>query len=151
MQAIIKPPLFLPTSINVMDALHKMQKQKNPMALVIDQYGVCCGIVTPEDVAMMIVAETEEQDSLKGGIRKYKDFWVADGLSSVHSIMEVFSFTNLPGDDPDSYNTLGGLLMSVLDKIPQQGDVFEWENLRFEILFMDGQRVSRVKISQTTQ
>jgi putative hemolysin len=65
--------------------------------------------------------------------------------------MEVFSLTSLPGDDPDSYNTLGGLLMHVLDKIPQQGDVFEWENLRFEILFMDGQRVSRVKINQTTQ
>ncbi|MDR0517469.1 MAG: hemolysin family protein [Fibromonadaceae bacterium] len=149
LQAMIRPPLFLPASINVMDALHKMQKLKRPMALVIDQYGVCCGIATLEDITMMIVAETQEQDSLKGGIKKYKDFWIADGLTNIHSMMEVFSLTELPGDNPDSYNTLGGLLMNVLDKVPQQGDVFEWEHLRFEILFMEGQRVSRVKISQT--
>jgi putative hemolysin len=41
------------------------------------------------------------------------------------------------------------MLMEVLDKIPQKGDIFEWNNLRFEILSMDGQRVNRVKISQT--
>jgi len=150
MQAMIKPPLFLPESINAMDALHKMQKLKDPMALVIDQYGVCCGIVTLEDITSVIVAESEGFNSLKGHIKEQRDFLIADGLTDIHSAMEVLSLKELPGDS-DSYNTLGGMLMNVLDKIPQQGDIFEWENLRFEILSMDGQRVNNIKISRPTQ
>jgi putative hemolysin len=150
MQAMLKPPLFLPESINAIDALHKMQKLKDPMALVIDQYGVCCGIVTLEDITSIIVAESEGINSLKGHIKKHRDFYIADGLMDIHSAMEVLSIKDLPGDS-DSYNTLGGMLMNVLDKIPQKGDVFEWENLRFEILFMDGQRVSSIKINTLSE
>jgi len=145
-QAMMKPPLFLPASINAMDALHKMQKLKDPMALVIDQYGLCCGIATLKNITSVIVAESEELIT-QGTLKKHGDVWIADGLTDTHSLMEVFALTELPGDTPDSYHTLGGMLMSVLDKIPQEGDVFEWQNLHFEILSMDDQRVDRVKIS----
>jgi putative hemolysin len=102
--------------------------------------------VTLKDITSVIVSE-EEQNSLKGWIKKHRDVWIADGLTDIHSAMEVLSVKEFPGDS-DSYNTLGGMLMSVLDKIPQKGDVFEWKNLRFEILSMNGQRVDRIKISQ---
>jgi putative hemolysin len=138
MQAMLRPPLFLPESLNAMDALHKMQKLKDPMALVIDQYGVCIGITTLEDITSVLVAETEQPD----------DVWVVDGLTDTHTIMEMFSISELPGENPESYHTLGGMTMNVLNKIPEPGDTFEWEKLRFEILSMDGQRVKEVKISK---
>jgi len=139
MQAMMKQPLFLPESINALDALHKMQKLNDPMVLVIDQYGVCSGIATIEDITSVLVAETEQI---------YSNAWVVDGLTDIHSIMEMCSFSELPGEDPDSYNTLGGMAMCILNKIPQQGDLFEWKNLQFEILSMNGQRVDKVKISK---
>ncbi len=139
MQAMLKPPLFLPESVNALDALHKMQKLKDPMALVIDQYGVCSGIVTIEDITSVLVSDSE---LIRGNT------WIADGLTDIHTIMEIFSFTKLPEEDADSYHTLGGMAMSVLNKIPQPGDVFEWKNLRFEISSMNGQRVSKVKITR---
>jgi len=138
MDAMLRPPLFLPESISAMDALHQMQKLKDPMALVIDQYGVCIGIVTLEDITSVLVAESESPQTSS----------VEDGLTDIHTIMEKFSLSELPGKDPDSYHTLSGMAMSVLNKIPQQGDVFEWKNFRFEILSMDGQRVGKVKISR---
>jgi putative hemolysin len=138
MQAMLKPPLFLPESISALDALHQMQKVKDPMALVIDQYGVCSGIVTLEDITSVLVAESEI--SLSSGI--------IEGLTDIHTIKEIFSFTELPGENPDSYHTLSGMAMNVLNKVPQPGDVFEWQNHRFEILSMDGQRVGKVKISK---
>ncbi|MDR2580840.1 MAG: hemolysin family protein [Fibromonadaceae bacterium] len=150
MQAMLRRPLFLPESINALDALRKMQKRNERMALVIDQYGICSGIATLEDITSVLVAKSEEIHSLKGNLQKHNDVWIADGLTDIPSIMEIFSWAELPGDDPDSYHTLGGMLMEVLDKIPQKGDIFEWNNLRFEILSMDGQRVSRVKISYLT-
>jgi putative hemolysin len=137
-QAILKPPLFLPESVNALDALHQMQEQKNLMVLVIDQYGVCNGIVTLEDITSVLVSESER--SLSSGI--------TDGLTDIHTIKELFSFSELPGENPESYHTLSGMAMSVLNKIPQPGDVFEWKNHRFEILSMDGQRVGKVKISK---
>jgi putative hemolysin len=140
MQAILKPPLFLPESVNALDALHQMQEQKNLMVLVIDQYGVCNGIVTLEDITSVLVSESEL--SLSSGI--------TDGLTDIHTIKEIFSFSELPGENPDSYHTLSGMAMSVLNKIPQPGDVFEWKSHRFEILSMDGQRVGKVKISKVS-
>jgi len=144
MKAMIKPPLFLPDSINAIDALHKMQKQQNPMVLVIDQYGICIGIATLEDITSVLVAETElsviSNDSQK--------MWVVDGLTDIHAIMEMFSLSELPDEDPESYHTLGGMVMNTLNKIPQSGDSFEWKDFRFEVLNMEGQRVSKVKISR---
>jgi len=141
MQAMLRPPLFLPESINAIDALHKMQKLKDPMALVIDQYGVCIGIVTLEDITSVLVSESELP-------QLSASFFIADGLTDIHTIMEKFSFSELPDENTDSYHTLGGMAMNVLNKIPQPGDVFEWKNLRFEILSMNGQRVNKIKISR---
>ncbi|MCL1967479.1 MAG: hemolysin family protein [Fibromonadales bacterium] len=144
MKAMIKPPLFLPDSLNAMDALHKMQKLQSPMVLVIDQYGICIGIATLEDITSVLVSETElsvlSNDSQK--------MWVVDGLTDIHAIMEMFSLSELPDGDPESYHTLGGMVMNTLNKIPQPGDSFEWKNFSFEVLDMDGQRVSKVKISR---
>ncbi|MCL2207515.1 MAG: hemolysin family protein [Fibromonadales bacterium] len=137
-EAMLRPPLFLPESINVLDALHQMQKLKDPMALVIDQYGVCSGIVTLEDITTVLVSESELPETSS----------VIDGLTDIHSVMEMFAFSELPGEDPDSYHTISGMAMSILNKIPQQGDVFEWKKFRFEVLSMDGQRVGKVKISR---
>jgi len=148
MQAMIKPPLFLPDSINAMDALHKMQKLQNPMVLVIDQYGICIGIATLEDITSVLVSETELLSISNGSPKIQNNTWIVDGLTDIHVIMEMFSFSELPGEDPESYHTLGGMVMNALNKIPQPGDAFEWKNFRFEVLDMDGQRVSRVKISK---
>jgi putative hemolysin len=148
MKFLIRPPLFIPESVNAVDALHKMQKLKDPMALVINQYGICSGIATLEDITSVLVAESEPPQLSKGNLRAFGNAWLADGLTDIHALMEVFSFSELPGEDPDSYNTLGGMAMSVLNKIPQPGDVFEWKHLRFEILSMAQQRVSKVRISR---
>ena len=148
MQAMLRPPLFLPESINAMDALHQMQKLKDPMALVIDQYGVCSGIATLEDITSVLVSESEISQLAESGLKIQGNFWTAEGLTDVHTVKEIFSLSELPGENPDSYHTLSGMAMNVLNKIPQQGDVFEWENYRFEILSMDGQRVGKVKISR---
>ncbi|MDR1812821.1 MAG: hemolysin family protein [Candidatus Fibromonas sp.] len=139
-QAMLRPPLFLPESVNAIDALHKMQKLKDPMALVIDQYGICTGIATLEDITSVLVSESEHPHPFNS--------WIADGLTDIHTLMETFSFSELPDENPDSYHTLGGMAMNVLNKIPQPGDIFEWKSLRFEILSMDGQRVNKVKISR---
>jgi len=147
MQAMIKPPLFLPDSINAMDALHKMQKLKDPMVLVIDQYGTCIGIATLEDITSVLVSETEQLVIAKD----QNNTWIVDGLTDIHVIMEMFSLSELPGEDPESYHTLGGMVMNTLNKIPQPGDTFEWKDFNFEVLNMDGQRVSRVKVSKIAQ
>jgi putative hemolysin len=150
MQAIIKPPLFLPDTINAMDALHKMQKLQNPMVLVIDQYGVCIGIATLEDITSVLVSETELSAISNDSPKMQNNTWIVDGLTDIHTIMEMFSFSELPGGDPESYHTLGGMVMNALNKIPQSGDAFGWKNFSFEVLDMDGQRVSKVRISRIT-
>ncbi|GHV15937.1 hypothetical protein AGMMS49938_15270 [Fibrobacterales bacterium] len=145
--AMLRTPLFLPESLNAMDALHKMQTIKDPMALVIDQYGSFSGIVTLEDITSVLVSESEPPLLSRDSVKNRTGAWITDGLTDIHTLRDMFSITELPSENSDTYHTLGGMAMDILNKIPKEGDVFEWENLRFEILSMHGQRVSKVKVS----
>ncbi len=88
-KAMLRAPLFLPESINAIDALHKMQQLKDPMALIIDQYGVCSGIATLEDITSVLVAETELPQISADTLKMQDNAWIVDGLTDIHTIMEV--------------------------------------------------------------
>jgi putative hemolysin len=138
LRAMTKPPLFLPENLNALDAMDKIRSSEVSMALVIDQYGSCCGVATMENLSSVLV------DSLQN---TGHERWVLDGLTSAHKVKEMLSLLELPGEE-EEYNTLAGLCISVLGKIPRPGDQFDWEGYRFEVIAMDGNRVSRVRIAR---
>jgi len=62
-------------------------------------------------------------------------------------IMDLLSLTELPIKEEDRYDTLGGIVLAVLDRIPKSGDHFVWQDWRFEVVDMDGQRVDKVLVT----
>jgi len=66
-------------------------------------------------------------------------------MMSVDELQMLLDLDELP-DDADDYDTVGGLLMARLGRIPKVGDKFEWSDLRFEVVDMDGHRVDKVLI-----
>ena len=70
-----------------------------------------------------------------------------DGLLPIDQFKEVFQLKELPDDGYDNYQTVGGLIVSWLRSIPATGQTFEWKNLRFEVLDMDGRRIDKVLVT----
>jgi putative hemolysin len=64
---------------------------------------------------------------------------------------DLFQIKELPGEQDNSFHTLGGFVMTYLGRIPTESDHFEWEGLRFEVMDMDGRRIDKVLVTQNPQ
>jgi len=71
--------------------------------------------------------------------------WLLDGMLEIDEFKEIFHLENLPHED--EYETLSGFMMVSLGRVPQTADHFEWNNLRFEVIDMDGRRVDKVLVT----
>ena len=72
--------------------------------------------------------------------------WLFDGMMSVDELLLLLDLDELPQEDAN-YETIGGLVTAELERIPELGDKFEWDNFRFELVDMDGHRVDKVLVT----
>ena len=140
-------PPFVPEGVNALEVVARLRHDKSPVALVVDEYGTIDGMVTLTDVLEAIVGDIPALDE-KGepaATRRDDGSWLVDGMMSVDEVQMLLDLDELP-EDSDDYDTLGGLFMAKLGRVPAVGDKFEWSDLRFEVMDMDGHRVDKVLI-----
>ena len=148
LRSVLRPALFIPETMSALDVLERFKKKRTHVALVIDEHGGFQGLVTTSDVLEAIVGdiptpgETEEADV----IRREDGSWLVDGKVLADELKEFLQRDELPFEDENLYQTLGGLMMAFLDRIPRSGDHFDWGGFRFEVVDMDGHRVDKVLI-----
>jgi putative hemolysin len=149
LQAMMKPPVYLPDSLSAMAAIQRLRGADCAMAIVIDQYGGFQGIVTLDDLMGILMDAPLLVDSSGTELVQRKDgSWLVDGMADIHQLEVIFGWTRLPGDSSTSYHTLGGMVMAALGKIPATGEIFEWEGYLLEVLDMDGKRVDKVLVNK---
>ena len=143
---IVKPPYFIPQTMKISLLLREMQKRRIHMALVVDEYGGVAGLVTMEDLVEEIVGEIRDEHDIESPVVQLPDgAMLIDASISLRDLKEDHQIS-LP-ESPE-YETLGGFLMTVLQKIPQAGDMVEIEAKRMKIVEMVGQRISKVKLEK---
>jgi putative hemolysin len=74
--------------------------------------------------------------------------WLVDGMQSVDDLKELVGVEELPGEGEDTYQTLGGFVMTVLGRIPKAGDKFTQDRVTYEVMDMDGNRVDKVLVKR---
>ena len=118
------------------------------MALVIDERGHIEGVVTLTDVLEALVGEVPDEDepAEEAIVRREDGSWLVDGLLAADELKERLGPSELPRQEEADYQTVGGMVMDVLGRIPAAGDRFEWDGYSFEVLDMDGRRVDKVLI-----
>jgi putative hemolysin len=143
---IIKPPYFIPETMKISLLLREMQKKRIHMALVVDEYGGISGLVALEDLIEEIVGEIRDEHDIESPVIQLSDgTMLIDASISLRDLKEDH---HIPLPESPEYETLGGLLMTTLQKIPQSGDMVEIEGKRIRIVEMVGQRISKVKLEK---
>ena len=142
----LRTPLLVPETQSISLLLESMRGNRSHMALVMDEYGSFSGIVTMEDMLEEIVGEIadeqdiDEPDSL---VRWVIDHWETDGLVTM---MDLERVVNIDFPDEIDTNTITGLFMTQLNRMPRPGDEIEQSDLRFLALDVHNNRVGQVQI-----
>ena len=135
---------YVPEVKPVDDLLIEMQKQRNHLSIVVDEYGGAVGIITIEDILEEIVGEI--QDEYDRDQRLYhtigKGKYMVNSRMEVDQIGELLSLILPEGD----YETLGGFLLERFGHIPQPGEVLHFDKMIFTVLSSDERSIGRVKI-----
>ncbi len=143
---IVRPPYFIPETMKISLLLREMQKKRIHMALVVDEYGGVAGLVTMEDLVEEIIGEIRDEHDIESPVILLPDgTMLIDASISLRDLKEDYHI-QLP-ESPE-YETLGGFLMTALQKIPQVGDMVEIEAKRIKIVEMAGQRISKAKLEK---
>lgn len=150
LEQVMRPVLVVPPSMRVLDLLLEMRATRNRMAVVVDEFGGTDGLVTIEDVVEQLVGELEDEHDRTGPpqLVENADGTVdADGRIDLDELEERLGMALLDEDDRDEADTLGGLIFTLLDRVPARGEVVEHPSgVRFEVLDADPRRIKRVRI-----
>jgi putative hemolysin len=149
LRSVVRPALFIPESLSSLDVLERFKKKRTHVAFVIDEHGGFQGLVTTSDILEAIVGDIPMPDEAAEEaeiIRREDGSWLVDGKVLADELKELLLADDLPFEEENLYQTLGGLVMAFLDRIPKSGDYFDWNGFRFEVVDMDGHRVDKVLI-----
>ena len=140
-----QPAVFVPESLTGMELLENFRATSSHVALVVDEYGEVQGLVTPQDLFEAIAGEFKTPSPEDAWAVQRKDgSWLLDGLIPVPELKDRLELERVPEEDYGRYNTLSGMLMLLLGRVPHTADVAEWEGWRFEIVDMDHKRIDKV-------
>jgi putative hemolysin len=143
---VVRLPHFIPESKQVMDTMRELQKNKLSISIVLDEYGGVCGLVTIEDLVEEIVGELQDEfDKEEAPYTVLKD-----GGYLVNARMELDTFNKLfdaSFQDTD-VNTLSGLILKKLERIPNKGELFKIDTFNMKIIEASKQRIYKVLVKK---
>ena len=142
-------PWFVPSSNTLKNQLVAFKKKKEKFAIVIDEYGALMGVITLEDILEEIVGDLDEKDDNQSrvSITKFKDgSYKISGELPVRDINRKLNW-DLPEDDENA-STLAGLLISRIEKIPEEKEEFEFDGFKLKVLKISRNRIIFLRISK---
>lgn len=145
---ILHEPYFAPENIDLDVLLKEMQKHRRSMAIIVDSYGGTAGMVTMEDILEEIVGEIEDEydeDEEKDVEQVSPNTWIAMADVEIDRLADDYEIMLPEGD----YETLAGLILDKLERIPHQGQFVNVEPYRIQVLQATDKKIVKVKIHKT--
>jgi putative hemolysin len=145
---LLQPPVFVPETLSGMELLEHFRVSDTQLVFVVDEYGAVQGVITVRDVVEAITGEFAPP-SAEGAwaVQREDGSWLMDGLIPVPELKDRLDLRELPEEDRGRYNTLAGMIMLLLGRLPDITDRVEWEGWRFEVVDLDGKRVDKVLVT----
>jgi putative hemolysin len=142
-QSMIRDVSFVPESKKLGDLLRELQRARETLSMVVDEYGGVCGLVTVEDILEEIVGEIHDEfDEVDQEIVQEKEgVFLVSGRADIDDLKELLHL-DVNGS---GFETVSGYVLDAAGRIPQSGDVIEHEGVRIEVVDADGQRINKVR------
>lgn len=143
----LRPIQYFPEKLSVYNALEQLKREHVKYGIITDEFGVIRGMVTMKDIVKVLIGSVQEEDE-EPEIREREDgSLVVDGQCSFYDFLIHIEREELY--EQHAYNTLSGLILKLLERMPHEGDKVYWENYEFEILDIDGVRIDKVLVRKT--
>lgn len=147
LKKLIKTPEYVSEGLSAFETLKFFKSGKKHQAVVVDEYGQMQGIVTMTDLLEALVGDVSDfHGSEFSFVQRADGSWLIDGQYPFIEFLGKFDMDEFIHEH--DYNTLSGLILNELKKVPKPGDHFTWYGLEIEILDMDGARIDKVLVSQ---
>ena len=148
LRRIMHRALFVPETMPLDRLLELFQKEKNQLAIVLDEYGGTEGLVTLEDVLEELVGEIHDEHRRETAefVQREDGSWLVDGGASVEDLADRLGIKL--DAVPRDYSTVSGIVLAELERIPATGDTLRWHGLSIEVVDMDGRRIDKLLIRQ---
>jgi len=141
--------IFVPETLSGMALLEQLRARGGRFVLVVDEYGVVQGLLTPRDLLEAITGELQPGSPIEAWATQRDDgSWLLDGLMPVGELKVRLDLDDLPDEERGRYNTVAGLLMSVSGHLPELAERIECNGWCFEVIDLDGRRIDKVLASQ---
>jgi putative hemolysin len=141
----LQPAVFVPETLSGMELLDHFRVSSTRLVFVVDEYGVVQGMITVADVLEAITGEfAAPSDDDAWAVQREDGSWLFDGLIPVPELKDRLDLKELPEEDRGRYNTLAGMVLLLLGRLPRTADAVTWEGWRFEVVDMDGKRIDKV-------
>src|SRR5262245_13702773 len=147
LQRFLRPAVFIPESKRLNTLLEEFKDGRNHMAIVVDEYGGVAGLATIEDVLEQIVGEIDDElDTEAASSIQPQDGgkFVVASLTRIDEFNDFFS-TELSDAD---YDTVGGLVMHELGRLPRRGETLDFAGLRFKVLRGERRRLHTLEVTR---
>ena len=140
----IRPAVFIPESKRLNVLLKEFRANRNHMAIVVDEYGGVAGLITIEDVLEQIVGDIDDEHDIDDEISIQKE---EDNRYTIRAITRIDEFNEYFGVElsDEDYDTVGGLIIHELGRLPRRGESIAFERFQFKVLRSDKRRVETVQ------
>ena len=144
----LEPPVYVPETLSGMELLENFRASSAQLVFVVDEYGEVQGVITVRDVLEAITGEFHSPTADDSwAVQRPDGSWLFDGLIPVPELKDRLQLRELPEEDRGRYNTLAGMIMLLLGRLPNTADAVDWMGWRFEVVDLDGKRVDKVLVS----
>ena len=150
LKSIVRPPQYFPQNQSVYNAMEHLKQGHIKYGLVTDEFGSIEGIVTLQDILKALIGDLPELGEEPDIVQREDGTYLVDGQCPFYDFLAHFDMESLYANH--YYNTLSGLILKILEHIPQTGEKLTWYNFEFEIVDMDAARIDKVlvKINKET-
>lgn len=147
-RSVLTESFFVPTSMSVIKLLESFKQMGRHVALVTNEFGDIEGLVSLQDVLEAIVGEMPSREHVKKHRARQRSdgSWLVDAMLDIDEFKRKLNLKELPGEQDHEYQTVGGFIIRQLGRIPDEGDQFEFSNLRFEVMDKDRHRIDKVLV-----
>jgi CBS domain containing-hemolysin-like protein len=147
---LAREPRYVMETMPVLKVLDELRASRDHMLIVVDEHGVCEGLVTPMDVLTAVAGDLpERQEDRPEALQLSDGSWLLDGRLAVEEAARLLDAPALAHDCPDA--TLAGCLLRAVGRIPEAGEAIAWRGWRFEVTRRDGLRIDQVHANAAAQ